>query len=182
VRSRVRNQLFCPVCKVVIERDETVRGYEVSKGQYVRVEDAELEALEAEANSSIDMRELIPIEKVDAVYSESSYYLAPDKGGDKPYRLLAETMAKTGRVVTGANGFSQQGKPGFDPLGQARANSTFSVFQRRDPRLRRDSQRRRHKGNEQGVETRRRLDRENVVGPTSSRSATQMNTASARSL
>ena len=90
MRSRVRNQLFCPVCKVVIERDETVRGYEISKGQYVRVEDAELEALEAEANSSIDMREFIPIEKVDAVYSESSYYLAPDKGGDKPYRLLAE--------------------------------------------------------------------------------------------
>ena len=57
--SRVRNQLFCPVCKVVIERDETVRGYEVSKGQYVRVEDAELEALEAEANTSIDIREFI---------------------------------------------------------------------------------------------------------------------------
>jgi DNA end-binding protein Ku len=47
--SRVRNQIFCPVCKVVIERDETVRGYEVTKGQYVRVKDAELEALEAEA-------------------------------------------------------------------------------------------------------------------------------------
>ena len=97
--SRVRNQLFCPVCKVVIERDETVRGYEVTKGQYVRVEDAELEALEAEANSSIDMREFIPIEKVDPIYFESSYYLAPDKGADKPYRLLAETMAKTGRVA-----------------------------------------------------------------------------------
>ena len=97
--SRVRNQLFCPVCKVVIERDETVRGYEVSKGQYVRVEDAELEALEAEANSSIEMREFIPIEKVDPIYFESSYYLAPDKGADKPYRLLADTMAKTGRVA-----------------------------------------------------------------------------------
>jgi DNA end-binding protein Ku len=72
--SRVRNQLFCPVCKVVIERDETVRGYEVSKGQYVRVEDAELEALEAEANSSIEMREFIPIEKVDPIYFESTYY------------------------------------------------------------------------------------------------------------
>jgi hypothetical protein len=82
--SRVRNQLFCPACKVVIERDETVRGYEVSKGQYVRVEDAELEALEAEANSSIDMREFIPIEKVDPIYFESSYYLAPDKGAISP--------------------------------------------------------------------------------------------------
>jgi len=97
--SRVRNQLFCPVCKVVIERDETVRGYEVSKGQYVKFEDAELEALEAEANRSIDMREFIPIEKVDPIYFESSYYLAPDKGADKPYRLLADTMAKTGRVA-----------------------------------------------------------------------------------
>jgi len=97
--SRVRNQLFCPACKVVIERDETVRGYEVAKGQYVRVEDAELESLEAEANSSIEMREFIPIEKVDPIYFESTYYLAPDKGADKPYRLLADTMAKTGRVA-----------------------------------------------------------------------------------
>jgi DNA end-binding protein Ku len=77
--SRVRNQLFCPVCKVVIERDETVRGYEVSKGQYVRVEDAELEALEAEANSSIDMREFIPIEKVDPIYSRAATILHPTK-------------------------------------------------------------------------------------------------------
>ena len=72
----MRNQLFCPVCKVVIERDETVRGYEVTKGQCIRVEDAELEALEAEANSSIDMREFIPIEKVDPIYFEGNYYLA----------------------------------------------------------------------------------------------------------
>ena len=99
--SRVRNQLFCPVCKVVIERDETVRGYEVTKGQYVRVEDAELEALEAEANSSIEMREFIPIEKVDPIYFESSYYLAPDKGADinrigcspRPWRRLVDAKS-----------------------------------------------------------------------------------------
>ena len=58
--ARVRNQLFCPVCKVVIERDETVLGYEVTKGQNVRVDDVELEALEAEANSSIDMSGVHP--------------------------------------------------------------------------------------------------------------------------
>ena len=50
--TAVRNQLFCPVCKVVIERDETVRGYEVTKGPYVSIEDAELEALEAEATAA----------------------------------------------------------------------------------------------------------------------------------
>ena len=65
------------------------------RGQYVRVEDAELEALEAEANSSIDMREFIPIEKVDPIYFESSYYLAPDKGADKPYRLLCGPEKKS---------------------------------------------------------------------------------------
>src|SRR5262245_57371339 len=97
--SRVRNQLFCPVCKDVIEREETVRGYGVSNWEYVRAEDAGLEALQAEGNSSIEMREFMPIEKVHPIYFESSYYLAPDKGADKPYRLLADTMAKTGRVA-----------------------------------------------------------------------------------
>ena len=65
----------------MIERDETVRGYEVTKGQYVRVEDAELEALEAEANSSIDMREFIPIEKVDPIYFESTLLSRPRQRG-----------------------------------------------------------------------------------------------------
>ena len=94
--SRVRNQIFCPVCKVVIERDETVRGYEVTKGQYVRVEDAELEALEAEANSSIDMREFIPDRESRPDLFREQLLSRADKGADKPYRLLADTMAKTG--------------------------------------------------------------------------------------
>jgi DNA end-binding protein Ku len=51
------------------------------------------------APSLIDLREFIPIEKVDPIYFESSYYLAPDKGANKPYRLLADTMARTSRVA-----------------------------------------------------------------------------------
>jgi DNA end-binding protein Ku len=86
--SRVRNQLFCPICKVVIERDETVRGYEVTKNQYVRGEDTELEALETEANSSINMREFIPIEKIDPIYFESSYISRPTKGADKHRSII----------------------------------------------------------------------------------------------
>src|SRR6185295_18508033 len=66
--SRVRNQLFCPVCKVVVERDDLVRGFEVSKGKYVQITEEELESLEAEANSSIEFREFVPIEKIDPVY------------------------------------------------------------------------------------------------------------------
>ena len=83
----------------MIERDETVRGYEVSKGQYVRVEDAEREALEAAANSSTDLREFIPIEKVDPIYFESSYYLAPDKGADKPLSVARGHHGEDSRVA-----------------------------------------------------------------------------------
>jgi DNA end-binding protein Ku len=76
-----------------------VRGYEVTPGQYVQITDNELDALEAERNSNIELREFIPIAKVDPVYFEGAYYLAPDEGGDKAYRLLAEAMEKSGRVA-----------------------------------------------------------------------------------
>ena len=99
VRLSVRNQMICLVCKVVVERSDLVRGFELSKGNYVQITEEELESLEAEANSAIEFREFIPVEKLDPVYFESSYYLAPSKGAEKPYRLLAETLEKTGRVA-----------------------------------------------------------------------------------
>ena len=106
--SRVGNQLFCPVCKVVVERDDLVRGFEVSKGKYVQITEEELESLEAEANKSIEFREFVPIEKIDPVYFESSYYLAPSKGAEKPYRLMAETLKKTGRVAVAQTVFHEK--------------------------------------------------------------------------
>lgn len=71
--SRVRNRHLCPVCNVVVERADLVRGYEFDKGNYVQVTDAELDALEAEANSNIELKEFIPIEKVDPVYFEDAH-------------------------------------------------------------------------------------------------------------
>jgi len=65
----------------------------------VRLSDGELEALEAEANSAMELKEFIPINKVDPVYFEHVYYLAPDEGGEKPYRLLADSMEKVGRAA-----------------------------------------------------------------------------------
>jgi DNA end-binding protein Ku len=97
--SRLKNRYLCPVCNEVVERDQLVRGYEISKGEYVRFTDAELETIEAEANSNIELKEFIPIEKVDPVYFEDAHYLAPDEGGEKAYRLLAEAMEKSGRVA-----------------------------------------------------------------------------------
>src|SRR5438876_87838 len=100
--SRIKQQTFCPVCNEVIGRAGLVKGYEVSKDQYVRVTDDELKGLEGDASKTIDIEEFVPLAKVDPVYFEKAYYLGPDKGGEKAYRLLTDAMARSGRVVPAA--------------------------------------------------------------------------------
>src|SRR5206468_11254830 len=91
--SRVRNQFCCPVCNEAVERDGLVRGFEYTKGKSIQLTEEELDALEAEANRSIDLKEFVPVGKIDPIYFESVYYLGPDEGGDKPYRILAIVLA-----------------------------------------------------------------------------------------
>jgi DNA end-binding protein Ku len=97
--SRIRQQRFCPVCNEVVERDGLVKGYEFAKDQYVKISDEELEALEGEASKAIEISEFVPLSKVDPIYFEKSYYLGPDKGGEKAYRLLADAMTRSGKVA-----------------------------------------------------------------------------------
>jgi DNA end-binding protein Ku len=97
--SRIRQQTFCPKCNKTVERSELVRGYEFAKDQYVQVKDDELKAQEGEASKTIDIAEFVPLEQVDPIYFEKTYYLGPDKGGEKPYRLLADAMEKAGQVA-----------------------------------------------------------------------------------
>jgi DNA end-binding protein Ku len=97
--SRIKQQTFCPVCNETVERSALVRGYEFAKDQYVRVADDELKALEGEASKIIDILEFVPLAQVDPVYFEKAYYLGADKGGEKPYRLLADAMARAEQVA-----------------------------------------------------------------------------------
>ncbi len=97
--SRIKQQTFCPKCNKTVERSELVRGYEFAKDQYVQVKDDELKALEGEASKIIDIAEFVPLTEVDPIYFEKTYYLGPDKGGEKPYRLLADAMEKAGQVA-----------------------------------------------------------------------------------
>jgi DNA end-binding protein Ku len=97
--SRIKQQTFCPVCNEVVDRASLVRGYEFTKDQYVRVADEELKSLEGEASKVIDIAEFVPLQSVDPIFFEKTYYLGPDKGGDKAYRLLADAMEKGGRVA-----------------------------------------------------------------------------------
>jgi DNA end-binding protein Ku len=97
--SRIRQQQFCPQCNAVVDRGELVRAYEFAKEQYVRVSDEELKTLEGEASKAIDIAEFVPLDKVDPIFFERTYYLGPDKGGEKPYRLLADAMAQSQQVA-----------------------------------------------------------------------------------
>ncbi|MBI1736607.1 MAG: Ku protein [Candidatus Rokubacteria bacterium] len=97
--SRIKQQTYCPRCEATIERAELTRGYEFARDQYVRIADDELKALEGEASRVIDIAEFVPLTEVDPIYFEKTYYLGPEKGGEKPYRLLAEAMAKSGKVA-----------------------------------------------------------------------------------
>lgn len=97
--NRIRQQRFCPACNEVVEREGLVKGYEFAKDQYVRLTDEEIKALEGEASQAIEISEFVPLAQVDPIYFEKTYYLGPDKGGEKAYRLLADAMTEAGKVA-----------------------------------------------------------------------------------
>jgi DNA end-binding protein Ku len=97
--GRIKQQQICPTCNEVVERSALVKGYEFAKDQYVQFTDDELKGLEGEASRMIDIAEFVPLAQVDPIYFEKTYYLGPDKGGEKAYRLLADAMKTAGRVA-----------------------------------------------------------------------------------
>jgi DNA end-binding protein Ku len=99
--SRLRQQYICQKEAVTVERDEMVKGYEFAKDQYVRFTPEEIKALEEVGSHSVDISEFVPIESIDPVYFDKTYYLAPDKGAAKPYGLLVEALKQSKRCGVG---------------------------------------------------------------------------------
>ena len=97
--TRLKQHYTCPQCDVTVGRDEMVKGYEFSKGQYVLFQDEELKAIEAPKTDGIEITEFVPAELVSPVYLEKAYYLGPDKGGARAYRLLSQALRESGRVA-----------------------------------------------------------------------------------
>ncbi|MXX62110.1 MAG: Ku protein [Holophagales bacterium] len=95
--TRVKQQLVNPRTGVIVERKETIKGYEFGKGQYVTFSDEEIKDLQEKAAPAIEITEFVPLAEVEPIYFEKSYYLGPEKGGERAYRLLSEAMRKTGR-------------------------------------------------------------------------------------
>ena len=99
--SRLRQQYFCVKEELPVAREDMVKGFEFAKDQYVMFTPEELKALEEAGTHSADITEFVPIESVDPIFFDKPYYLAPDKGGAKPYALLARALRESGRCALG---------------------------------------------------------------------------------
>jgi len=99
--ARLKQQYVCSKDGEKVERPEMIKGYEFQKGQYVTFTPDELKALEERATGAIDIVEFLPAEQVDRIYLDRTYFLGPDKGGERSYKLLAEALKKTNRVAIG---------------------------------------------------------------------------------
>src|SRR6476619_4142596 len=106
--SRLKQQYVCSQEGTIVEKDDVIKGYEFAKGQYVRFSPEEIKALDEKATNSIDIAEFVPLTAVDRIYLDKVYYLGPDKGGDRAYRLLGEALKDTGRAALGQ--YSARGK------------------------------------------------------------------------
>jgi DNA end-binding protein Ku len=99
--SRLKQFYTCPKDNETVSREDTVKGYEFAKDQYVVLSTEELKALEEKGSNMIEILEFVPLEKVSREFVEKCYYLGPGKGGDRAYRLLAAALQKTGRAALG---------------------------------------------------------------------------------
>src|SRR5215469_12454439 len=93
--SRIKQVIYCAAEDKPIPRDEIVKGYEYEKGKYVVIEDEDIKKVAPKTAKVMEIQEFVKADDVDPVYLESSYYMAPDEGGEKPYALLFEAMRQS---------------------------------------------------------------------------------------
>src|SRR5689334_21228369 len=99
--SRLKQQYIYQKENVPVAREDMVKGYEFAKDQYVMFSPEELKAMEEVGTHTIDITEFVPLQTVDPVYFDKAYYLAPDKGGAKPYALLTQALRDSKRAALG---------------------------------------------------------------------------------
>jgi len=92
-KTRLKQQMYDPETGEIVPREKIVKGYEFAKDQYIVVDDAELEKLELATSRSMDIMEFVPLDQVDPLYFDNGYYLGPDKGAERAYKLLAAALA-----------------------------------------------------------------------------------------
>src|SRR3954449_9576083 len=124
---RIQQKRVCPEEDKEVPYEEIVKGYEISKGQYVMVEPEELEALDPEATHPIDIEDFVHLEEIDPLFFDSSYYLVPDSRGGKAYRLLLSAMREAGMVGIAHVGLrTKQSLCAVRPVGAALVLTTMN--------------------------------------------------------
>jgi DNA end-binding protein Ku len=96
--SRIRQQIYCQAEDKPIPRSEIVKGYEYEKDRYVVIEDEDIKRMAPPTAKVMEILEFVKTEEVDPIYFESSFYMAPDDAGEKPYALLYDTLKRSGYV------------------------------------------------------------------------------------
>ena len=91
-KTRLKQQMYDPETGEIVPRDKIVKGYEYAKDQYIVIDDAELEKLELATSRSMDISEFVPLDSVDPLFFDNGYYLGPDKGAERAYKLLAAAL------------------------------------------------------------------------------------------
>ncbi len=94
--SRIKQQIFCPVCERIVERNELVKGYEVEKDRYVIIDDNDIKEIAPESGDNMEIVEFVRAEGIDPIYFDASYFMVAEDAGKKAYHLLFETMRKSG--------------------------------------------------------------------------------------
>lgn len=99
--ARIENRRYCSAEGEEVPFEEIVKGYEIAPGRHVVMEPEELAALEPAFTRAIEVEDFVQLSEVDSIYFDRPYYLAPNRGGARPYRLLLEAMRDTGKVAIG---------------------------------------------------------------------------------
>ena len=97
--SRVKQVLYCQAEDKPVARNELVKGYEYEKDKYVVIDEDDLKKAQPASAKTMEVLEFVKASEVDAVYFESSYYMAPDEAGEKPYALFFEVLKKSGYLA-----------------------------------------------------------------------------------
>ncbi len=96
--SRIKQVIYCAAEDKPIPRSEIVKGYEYEKDRWVVIEDEEVKKVAPQTAKVMEIQEFVKADQVDPIYFETSYYMAPDEAGEKPYALLFDALRKTGYV------------------------------------------------------------------------------------
>jgi len=93
--SRIKQMIYCQAEDKPVPRSELVKGYEYEKDRYVEIDDEDIKKVAPKTAKVMEILEFVKADEVDPIYLESSYYMAPDEGGEKPYALLFQALRES---------------------------------------------------------------------------------------